>query len=66
MPQFRIFFNGGKIFFGGKVHPHSGYNAILRANGESRGEIVPAVLLTFQWRLNSEETRFISKAVPEI
>ena len=41
-------------------------NAILRANGDSRGKIVLAVLLTFQWLLNSEKTRFVSKAVPEI
>ena len=57
--------NGGTVL-GGEVPPPSENNAILRANGESRGKIVLAVLLTFQWLLNSEKTRFVSKAVPEI
>ena len=56
----------GEGFLGGGTPPPSGNNAILRANGVSGGKIVPAVLLTFQWLLNSEETRFVSKAVPEI
>ena len=58
---------GGR-FWGGRYTPPppSENNAILRANGESRGKIVLAVLLTFQWLLNSEKTRFVSKAVPEI
>ena len=57
---------GERFFFLGGGTPPSGNNAILRANGESGGKIVPAVLLTFQWLLNSEETKFVSKAVPEI
>ena len=54
----------GEGFWGGGTP--SGNNAILRANGVSEGKIVPAVPLTFQWLLNSEKTRFVSKAVPEI